>query len=72
MLRHAIPFVASASPAAAEVCDRAAFGWHDAMEGGPVRDARINFTFESGLISHAMGAGKPCIAYETMQMPRSG
>lgn len=55
MLRYAIVSLVLASPAAAEVCDRSTFSLNDAVEGGPMQEARINFTFESGVVTYADG-----------------
>ncbi len=56
MLRYAVIFLSLASPAMAEVCDRSVYPLTEAKEGDPVQEARINFTYESGVIVHADGA----------------
>ena len=55
MLRILVTYVFLASPALAEVCDRSTFPLKDAEEGGPVQEARINFTFESGKVVYPDG-----------------
>lgn len=40
----------------AEVCDRSVFRLTEAEEGGPIKEARINFAYESGIVVHADGA----------------
>lgn len=57
MLRYTVIYLLLSSPAFAQVCDRSEYQLNEWKEADvPVQDARINFTYESGVIIHADGA----------------